>query len=263
MPDLTYQDFLHSKIQVAPRMGLELTGAPNPHLKEHQQIAVRWALGLGRALIAARFGLGKTRIQIELARQIHLQTGGRFLQICPLGVKHQFQYEDGPAMGVEYAYVRNDQEILDAATPYLITNYERVREGNINLRLLASLGEAPLAGVSLDEGSILRDMGSDTYQVFADVCADIAFRFVNTATPSPNRYIELLNYAEFLGVMDRGQALTRWFKRDPNKAGNLTLHPHHEREFWLWVASWALFIYKPSDLCGCECHKHSGASSAR
>ena len=247
----SYADFLQTKLQVAPRIGLDYHGEPNPHLLPHAQIAAHWALNLGRALIAASFGMTKTRIQIEIARQIilhgerELQTNVQFLQICPLGVKHQFEQEDGPVMGVRYQYVRNDQEILDAETPYLITNYERVREGNINPHL------HNIAGVSLDEGSVLRDMGSETFQVFSDVFADVPLRFVNTATPSPNRYIELLNYAEFLGVMDHGQALTRWFKRDTSKAGNLTLHPHHEKEFWMWVASWALFVFKPSDL-GCS-----------
>jgi DNA modification methylase len=76
----------------------------------------------------------------------------------------------------------------------------------------------------------------------------VAFRFVATATPSPNEYIEILAYAAFLGIMDVGQAKTRFFKRDSEKADALTLHPHKEREFWLWVASWALFVQKPSDL---------------
>jgi len=77
------------------------------------------------------------------------------------------------------------------------------------------------------------------------------FRFVATATPSPNEYIELLAYAAFLGVMDVSAAKTRFFKRDSVKADNLTIHPHKEREFWLWVASWALFVQRPSDL-GCS-----------
>ena len=68
------------------------------------------------------------------------------------------------------------------------------------------------------------------------------------ATPSPNRYKELIHYAGFLGIMDTGQALTRFFQRDSEKAGNLTLYPHKEREFWLWCASWGLFVQRPSDL---------------
>jgi len=145
-------------------------------------------------------------------------------------------------MGMQWQYVRNDDEVLNSDSPFLITNFERIREGNINPRL------HDFAGMSIDEGQALRDLGSDTYQVFADVFADVPFRFVCSATPSPNNYIELLNYAEFLGVMDRGQALTRWFKRDSTHAGHLTLHPHHEKEFWMWVASWALFLYRPSDV---------------
>ena len=69
-----------------------------------------------------------------------------------------------------------------------------------------------------------------------------------TATPSPNRYKELIHYAGYLEVMDTGQALTRFFQRDSTKANNLTLYPNMEDEFWLWVSSWALFITKPSDL---------------
>ncbi len=68
-----------------------------------------------------------------------------------------------------------------------------------------------------------------------------------TATPDPNRHKELIHYAGFLGIMDTGQALTRFFKRDPTQAGNLQLHAHKEEEFWMWVSTWAVFIEKPSD----------------
>jgi hypothetical protein len=79
----------------------------------------------------------------------------------------------------------------------------------------------------------------------------VPYRFVATATPSPNDYIELLAYSAFLGIMDVGQAKTRFFKRNSEKADQLTIHPHKEREFWLWCASWGLFVQKPSDL-GCS-----------
>jgi len=69
-----------------------------------------------------------------------------------------------------------------------------------------------------------------------------------TATPSPNRYKELTHYAGYLGIMDTGQALTRFFQRDSTKANNLKLKEAQESEFWLWLSSWALFITRPSDL---------------
>jgi DNA modification methylase len=240
-----YQTFLESKIDLAPE---QMSGARDvrldPSLFPHQADAVRWALRHRRALIAMSFGLGKTRIQVSAAKALHEQTGDPFLIVCPLGVKHQFAEEDGPALGTEWRYVRTDAELQTARaeTPFLITNYERVRDGNIDPRRHA------LCGVSLDEGSVIRSLGSKTYHTFQEVFAGVPNRFVCTATPSPNNYRELIYYAEFLGVMDKGQALTRWFKRNPDKAGDLTLMPQHEEAFWLWVASWALFLNKPSDV---------------
>ncbi len=213
-------------------------------LKPHQRDTVMWMLARGRALNASSFGMGKTRIQIEVARQVHLRTGGKTLTICPLAVKSQFAEEDGPVMGVRYQYVRTDAECEAADTPYLITNYERVREGDISAAYIQQNIECAL----LDEGSVLRSLGSKTQQIFTQVLEPVRYVFVSTATPSPNNYKEIIYYASALQVMDAGQALTRWFRRDSQKAGNLTIHPHLEREFWLWVASWALFVQKPSDL---------------
>ncbi len=86
------------------------------------------------------------------------------------------------------------------------------------------------------------------FQTFLDKFKNVPYKLVATATPSPNKYKELIHYAGYLEVMDTGQALTRFFQRDSTKANNLTLYPNMEDEFWLWVSSWALFITKPSDV---------------
>jgi DNA modification methylase len=239
-----YQTFLKSKIIIAERSGLDVDRAQlHPGNFPHQNDVIVWAAAQGRALIAARFGLGKTRIQCELARLIHQHTGRPFLVVCPLGVKHQFAEEDGPALGMRWQYVRTDAEVAAADTPYLLTNYERVRDSSITPTALDLLG-----GVSLDEGSVLRSLDSKTSDTFKRVFAATPFRYVATATPDPNDFKELIYYAEFLGVMDHGQALTRFFKRDSSKAGNLQLMPSQAEAFWTWVASWALFLHRPSDL---------------
>lgn len=241
---MIYQEFLRTKITVAERSGFEVDPARLDKADfPHQSDAIRWAASLGRALIAMSFGLGKTRIQCELARLIHENTGKPFLVICPLGVKHQFSEEDGPALGMQWRYVRTDAEAAAADTPYLITNYERVRDGNITATTIATI-----AGVSLDEGSVIRNLGSKTSDVFKKLFAGVAYRFVCTATPAPNEYKELIYYAEFLGVMDHGQALTRFFKRDSEHAGHLTLMPSQEEAFWMFCSTWALFLTTPSDL---------------
>lgn len=239
-----YMDFCASKENPLERSGFDVLKRDlHASTFDHQADTIRWALRIGKALIAKSFGLGKTHDQIEIAKQVYQKTGKAFLIICPLGVKHQFQHEDGPRLGVKIEYVTSDDDIKLADTPYLITNYERVRDGNISQKALDRLG-----GVSLDEGAVLRALDSKTWDIFFKAFKNTEYRFVCTATPSPNNYIELLNYAVFLGKIDRGFALTRWFKRDSTKAGNLTLYEHHEEDFWLWVSSWALFLYKPSDL---------------
>jgi hypothetical protein len=104
--------------------------------------------------------------------------------------------------------------------------------------------------ISLDEASMPSFVRFENIQrvPFRTDVQQVPYRFVATATPSPNEYQELLAYAHFLGVMDIGQARTRFFKRNSEKSDDLTLHKHKEKEFWLWVASWALFLQKPSDL---------------
>lgn len=243
-----YEQFLTGKIKLAEDFGFVADAAQlHPSTLPHQCDTILWGLKKGRALIGSSFGLGKTHTQIELLRLVQAETGGWVLIVCPLGVKHQFTEEDGPRLGVHIRYVRNDAEAFAAdqehGCRFLITNYERVRDGHFSPEFLSAL-----AGVSLDEGSVMRSVGSDTHQQFTMLLARVPFRYVCTATPSPNRYTELNHYAAFLGVMDSGQALTRWFKRDSQKAGNLTLHPQHEKDYWLWVSSWALFLTKPSDL---------------
>lgn len=239
-----YEDFLRQKIKLARFDGFDVDPAEiNPGLKPHTKDIVRWALKGGNRAVFASFGLHKTATNLEVMRLIGVHRPGLRLITAPLGVRQEFFQEVEQRFQGEYAvnlrFIRKDSEIGDERTIY-ITNYESVREGKINPRLFRAGG--------LDEASVLRSYSSKTYQEFLPLYEGVEFKYVYTATPSPNRYKELIHYAAFLGQMDSGQALTRFFKRDPSKAGNLTLYPHKEQEFWLWVASWAVFIQKPSDL---------------
>ena len=241
---MTYQEFLEHKIDVAPLVGLDVQANQlNPALKPHQRDSVLWALRGGRRALFAAFGLGKTVMQLEWARIVAEKTGGQVLIVAPLNVRREF-YDDATHILHQqppvYVKTQAEAEHLRGRVPVVITNYERVRDGDIDPRRFA--------GVTLDEAATLRSFGSKTYQVFLDKFKGVRYKLVNTATPSPNRYKELIHYAGFLEIMDTGQALTRWFKRDSTKANNLTLYPGREREFWIWCASWGLFLQKPSDL---------------
>lgn len=234
-----YQAFLESKKPPVVHDGIDFNPELlHPSLLPHQRDICLWAIKGGRRAVFADFGLGKTFMQLQILTALATVHGGRSLIICPLGVRQEFTRDARKFFGVEIQFVRWTKDV--SGPGIYITNYESVRDG----RLDPSLFEA----VSLDEASVLRSYGSETFQSFMTLFATTRYRFVATATPDPNRTKELIHYAGFLGIMDTGQALTRFFQRDSTKANALTLYPHKEAEFWAWVHSWAVFILKPSEL---------------
>ncbi len=239
---MNYDAFLHSKIEVAPVSGFDVQPEEvNPALKPHQREAVIWACRGGRRALFEAFGLGKTVQELEFCRLVTEHEGGRGLIVLPLGVRQEFTRDAAELLHMEPpVYVRTMAEAEETSARILMTNYERVRDGDIDPRAFTV--------TCLDEASVLRSYGSKTFQTFMELFKGVKYKLVATATPSPNRYKELIHYAGYLEVMDTGQALTRFFQRDSTKANNLTLYPHKEEEFWLWVSSWALFLSSPADL---------------
>ena len=239
---MSYQDFLRSKMEIAKDYGFCITDSDiNPALKPHQRDAVRWAIKGGRRALFESFGLGKTCQELEFCRIVTEKKGGKALIVLPLGVKQEFTHDAVSLLGIPAPqYVRTMEEVEAAPGSIMITNYERVRDGDINPQYFTA--------TSLDEASVLRSYGSKTYQTFLALFKGVPFKLVATATPSPNKFKELIHYAGYLEIMDTGQALTRFFRRDSTKANNLTLYPHKENEFWLWVSTWALYLTKPSDM---------------
>lgn len=250
-----YQAFLEAKAAVAPSFGFEVAPASmSPFLILHQPIIVEACVRGGRRAVFARFGLGKTVMNLEIVRICAEHERGRGLIILPLGVKQEFvrdalevlRWPEPPK------FIRSIDEA--GLTGVYLTNYETVRDGKIDPRDFVVVG--------LDEADVLRGFGgTKTFRELMATCAgdrktlnarersaEVKYRFVFTATPSPNDLIELLAYAAFLGVMDVGQAKTRWFQRNSEKADELTLRENKAAEFWAWVGTWAIFCSKPSDI---------------
>jgi DNA modification methylase len=238
-PKLSYEKFIRAKMAVVESHGIEVKASEiHPWLKPHARDIVCWGLKLGSAAIFAAFGLHKTSIQLEIARLIVKKTGGRFLIVAPLGVRQEFK-RDAEKLGIIIRFVRRIEEC--AGRGVFITNYETVRDGKLD--------PSRFTGASLDEAAVLADRGNKTFGEFAfKLFNTVKYKFVATATPSPNEYQELLSYAAFLGVADISQARTRFFKRNPQKMDELTLHPHKVREFHLWLSGWAIFLQSPSDM---------------
>jgi len=238
-----YLEFLEKKIVVAKDYGTDIEPESiNPLLLDHQKDIVHWSISGGRRAIFASFGLGKTMMQLEIAVQVTKLTDKPFLIVMPLGVVGEFRDDLAflyPEKEIKYI---TDSDTIDSVNKEIIyvTNYERIRKGDVTAEFFG--------GVSFDEASILRNLKTETTNYVLKHFSKVHYRFVATATPTPNDFIEILNYADYLGVIDRGHALTRFFQRDSTKAGHLTLYDNKKEEFWKWVSSWAVFINKPSDL---------------
>ena len=251
-----YSQFLAAKVCTAAQLGFDVDPSMvSDRMKPHCRAIVPWMLAGGRRALFTAFGLHKTVMQLEAVRLASEHVGGRGLIVVPLGVRAEFRRDAVERLGWAEPpkFIRRIEEAGD--TGVYLTNYETVRDGKLDPRLFQA--------ASLDEASVLRGFGgTKTFREFMALFAGddrrdrsqrvvsdgIRFRFVATATPSPNDYIELLAYAAFLGIMDVPAAKTRFFKRNSEKADQLTILPHKEQEFWLWVASWAMFVQKPSDL---------------
>jgi DNA modification methylase len=244
----TYHDFLTGKIKLAEKTGFSFDNTQlnfHPSTKPHQYDIAKWALIRGAALIAADCGMGKTHISIEVLKCVHELIGGKHLIVTELGATGTYcdpdpEVGDGARLGIKIDYVTDQSEAFASECPIVVTNYERVRMGRFDFGKFKS--------VWLDEGNYVKNMASETTSMLQNQLARVRFKFIASATPNPNRTLELVNYAHVLGICDRGQILTRFFQRNSTKAGDLTLHPHHEEDFWMWVYSWMISIERPSDL---------------
>jgi DNA modification methylase len=241
-----YQQLLESKIKVATRKGMKVDRSFfHASLRPDQVDIAEWGIDLGAALVAPDAGMGKTRIGIEVMRFFQAKLGGKCLIVTELGAADTFvdpdpEVGEGAAMGMFLEYVTNMGDAFASTADIVVTNYERIRNGEFDFRAFAA--------VWLDEGNYIKNMASETTEVLKRELSKAQYKYIATATPSPNEVLELINYAHVLGICDRGQILTRFFQRNSTKAGELTLHPHHTNDFWLWVHSWCLAVTSPKDL---------------
>ena len=130
----TYDQFLDDKIEVAKESGFEISlDEINPALKPHQKLAVQWAVRGGRRGLFERFGLGKTVQELEFCRIVTEHEGGQALIVLPLGVRQEFTRDARDLLHIpEPVYVTCMDEVRASDAQILMTNYERVRDGDID-----------------------------------------------------------------------------------------------------------------------------------
>ena len=239
-----YAKFLEGKHVRQSSSGISVDESSlNNNLFPWQKKVVSWALRKGRAAIWEDCGLGKTIQQLEWSRLVCERHGGRVLLLCPLAVQWQTAAEAkkfGIADSVHVSVCEN-QEQASADVPangIVITNYEKLHH----------FDATGFSGVVLDESSVLKNYTGVTKRALCERFSNTPYRLACTATPAPNDRMELGNHAEFLGIMPSNEMLSRWFINDGGKAGTYRLRKHGERDFWRWMASWAVCISTPADL---------------
>lgn len=229
-----YRSFLKSK-----RISVEPSGFRvdllNPKLFDFQRDIARWALAKGKAAIFADCGMGKTAMELAWSQHVADKTGRPVLNIAPLAVSQQTARE-GDKFGILTPVVREGEQCVYGPMVH-VTNYE----------LLDHFDPRKFGGLVLDESSILKGDGPLRKRI-TEFAAHIPYRLAGTATPAPNDHMELGNHAEFLGIMSKTEMLSTFFVHDGGDTSKWRLKGHAERDFWRWVASWAVMIRKPSDL---------------
>lgn len=234
---MNYEAFLSTKTAIDVPTGFEPAGLPIKRaLFDFQADIVRWALRRGRAAIFADCGLGKTSIQLAWANEVADQTRKPVIILAPLAVAEQ-TVSEGSAMGVEVVHCREAADIAEHDR-IIITNYERLHLFDASI----------FGGVVLDESSILKAFGGSTRKQITDSFRSTPYKLACTATPAPNDLIEIINHAEFLGVMGGKEIIALFFKQDGNTTHKWRLKGHAQADFWKWICTWAVNIRKPSDL---------------
>lgn len=228
-----YADFLASKSLAPVATGFECD-AVSEHLYPFQRDLVRWALRVGCAAIFADTGLGKSRMQLEWAKQIAARTGGRVLILAPLAVAAQ-TVREGESIGVKVKLCRDGAEVEDGIS---ITNYDRLHR----------FETTQFAGVVLDESSIIKHHEAKTLGLLIEAFRGTQYKLCASATPAPNDFSELGTHAEFLGVCSRQEMLSEFFIHDAADTGEWRLKGHARKVFWQWVSAWGALVRKPSDL---------------
>ena len=236
---MNYTEFLESKKHSIGNFGFKANYVPDIAF-DFQKHVIEKAILKGRTACFLDTGLGKTLIQLSIAKNIINHTNKKVLILTPLAVAFQFILEAEKLSIDDIEYSKDGKH----TKKIVVCNYERLHYFNEN----------DFIGVILDESSILKNFDGKIKNSITSFIKKVPYRFLSTATPSPNDYIELGTSAEALGYMGYTDMLSKFFKNNGNSidirhAGcEWYLKPHAENDFWKWVSQWSISMRKPSDL---------------
>jgi SNF2 family DNA or RNA helicase len=236
-----YQLFLEKKKHSIGNFGFQANYIPDIAF-DFQKHVIEKAILKGRCAVFLDTGLGKTLVQLSLAKNIVNHTNKKVLILTPLAVAFQFILEAEKLEIDDIEYSKDGKH----TKKIVVCNYER----------LHYFKSTDFEGVILDESSILKNFDGKIKQEVTTFVKKIPYRFLSTATPSPNDFIELGTSSEALGYMGYMDMLGKFFKNNQNSVDSnnrnigekFYLKPHAEKDFFAWVNQWSIMAKMPSDL---------------
>jgi hypothetical protein len=241
-----YLEFLERKKHSIGNYGIEPNYLP-PSLFDYQNYVAEYAIKKGRCAVFLDTGLGKTLIELVIAANYAKATNKPVLIITPLAVAFQF-IKEAERFNIDDISHSKDGKFK---TKIVVCNYER----------LQYFDSKDFDCVILDESSILKNFDGALKGQITAFLKKVKYRFLFTATPSPNDFIELGTSSEALGYMGYMDMMQKFFANNENNirpqeiATKWYLKPHAEDAFFEWVSSWSISMRKPSDL-GFDDSKH-------
>ena len=236
---MEYQEFLKKKKHSTLDKGIDPIYIPD-YLFDFQKQVAEHSIKKGRNAIFLDTGLGKTIIELVIANNYLLKFNKPVLIICPLAVAFQF-LKESEKFGIEdIEYSRNGK----FTKKIVLCNYEMLHLFNSN----------DFKAVILDESSILKNYDGARRNEITSFLKKIEYRFLATATPSPNDFIELGTSSEALGMLGYMDMLSKYFKNNEDTISPVNigtkwlLKGHAKNKFFEWVSSWSVSMRKPSDL---------------
>ena len=219
--------------------GFELEWMPDA-MFDFQKYVTEYASKKGRAAVFLDTGLGKTLIELTIAKNYIRLTNKPVLIIAPLAVAFQFLSE-AKKFGIDDIMYSRDGNY---STKIVICNYERLDKFNYS----------DFDCVMLDESSILKNFKGAIKNQVTTFLKKVKYRYLFTATPSPNDFVELGTSSEALGYMGYTDMLTKFFTNNEDTISPMNigtqwiLKGHAKNDFFKWVSSWSISMRKPSDL---------------
>lgn len=238
---MKYETFIKQKKHSINNYGFDATFIPDIAFDFQSEIIQR-AVKKGRIAAFVDTGLGKTLMQLSIAQNIVQRTNKSVIILTPLAVAFQF-LDEAAKIGIDDIEYSKDGSFTKKI---VISNYER----------LHYFDSTDFVGAILDESSILKNFDGKIKNQVNSFVKKIDYRFLSTATPAPNDFIELGTSSEALGYMGYMDMLGKFFRTNQNSVDSnnrnvgekFYLKPHAEKDFFAWVNQWAIMVRKPSDI---------------